>query len=310
MLIKFFLLVTFLSTFMIIFVYSYFIRKHIVKPIYKIISAMRNIGAGNTEYKIAVDRIDEFGELQNQFNKMMISLNTLNMELENIREKNFQFEKLQILSNLSSGISHEINNPVNNISLLLEVLEKYSNHNDKILDLKNKIDCEISKISGITAKFSEFSRIPFQDKEEVQIEQFMNEISQMLAFSFRTKKFEFNFINNSKNEKIKIFKEPVKFILINLIKNAIESISDFDGKISVILSFFNKKYVFEVIDNGSGINETDKEKLFVPFYTSKKNGSGLGLSISKKMVDLCNGTISAENNNLAAGAKFIVELPL
>ncbi|HPN30712.1 MAG TPA: HAMP domain-containing sensor histidine kinase [bacterium] len=310
MLIKFFLVLSFVSTFLIIFVYSYFIRRHIIKPIYKIISAMRNIGAGNTEFQIPIDRTDELGELQSQFGNMMNNLNNLNNELESIREKNYQLEKFQILSNLSSGISHEINNPVNNISLMLEVLGKYQGGNEKISEIKNKIDAELSKISDITKKFSEFSRISFQDKEEISVETIINEIVQMLEFSFRTKKFDFECINNIKSEKIKIFKEPIKFIMINLIKNAIESIKDVSGKIVVIFSQSSKTYSFEVIDNGAGIDESEIKKIFAPFYTSKNNGSGLGLAISKKMADICNGVISVENNKTSGGAKFTVEFPI
>ncbi len=215
LLLKLLLIVTLAQSVIIFFIYSYFIRRIIILPIKKIIMYMRQIGDGGEFTDFSVGGAAEFSLLIKQFKNMLDKLNETNIELENAREKNFQLEKYHILSNLSSGISHEINNPVNNISLYLETLNLSNTTNTQTSHIISKIENELSKITNITTRFNDFSKMSFDSPKEINIQNFVENIKEFLDYYF--KKFNFEFcleINLNNNNKI------------NLIKNAIEAIDE------------------------------------------------------------------------------------
>ena len=186
--VKFFFTVTALQSIIVFFIYLFFIRKILIHPVNRIIRLIKHVGDGGDFNDFKTAEQGEFAELTEQFKKMVSGLKKTNAELEQAREKNFQLEKLQILSNLSSGIAHEINNPLNNISQYLEILEKKSAFNNESKTIIAKIDGELSRISGITNRFSEFSKISFETKTEIVIEIFIEEITNFLEYYFKKKK--------------------------------------------------------------------------------------------------------------------------
>jgi len=265
---------------------------------------LKKIDIFNLNNQIEINNKDEFSDLVFHFNSLMRQLNKSSEELNLVKEKNFRLEKYQLLSNLSSGISHEINNPLNNISLFLEVLEIKNSDKDSKEVIK-KINSEITKIKNIVSKFSEFSKISIE-KSSVDLENLIDEIKGILYFEIFKKKVNIEFNNKIGLKKIKVNKEPLKFILINLLKNSIQAVEKNIGQITINYFKRNDKNIFEVIDNGKGIVETEKN-IFEPFHTTKVEGTGLGLYITKRLVELCNGEIKSENIN-NKGAKFIVIL--
>ena len=106
-------------------------------------------------------------------------------------------------------------------------------------------------------------------------------------------------------------RDPVKYVLINLLKNAVESLDSEDGVITLRISKKNCSLFFELLDTGAGIPEEIKNDIFKPFVSGKTNGSGLGLAISLKLAGLCGGKLNVLPNeeNKGKGSKFIFELP-
>ena len=311
--VKFFLTVTALQSIIVFFLYLFFVRKIIIHPINRIIRLMKHVGAGGDFNDFEISESSEFFELTEQFKKMISDLKKTNTELEETREKNFQLEKLQILTNLSSGIAHEINNPLNNITQYLEVMEKKIKSDEDAKKIIVKIDGELSRISSITKKFGEFSKLSFNAKTEINLDIFVDEIKDFLEYYFKKIKFNFIYQNNTGGAHVKIMKDPVKYIIINILKNAIESLDCDNGTITLRIFRKSEILVFEVLDTGSGISEEMKNDIFKPFVTGKENGSGLGLAISRKLAELCGGCIKAMQNDEAInkdvkGSKFIFEV--
>ncbi|NJK84987.1 MAG: ATP-binding protein [Bacteroidales bacterium] len=104
-------------------------------------------------------------------------------------------------------------------------------------------------------------------------------------------------------------KEQISRVFINLLTNAIQSIpEERQGKVSVLLDLTPKTVIIKVIDNGKGIPDELLEKLFVPNFTTKTSGMGLGLAITKNIVENSGGTIRFETK-YGVGTTFIVEFP-
>jgi len=304
----FFAIISILQTIIIILFYTYFIRRIMILPLKKIINYISNVSSNDMSYRMIVDRTDEFGELQIHFNGMIEKLKKTMLQIEQMRDRNFKLEKLQILSNLSSGIAHEINNPINNISLDIEVLKKMANFPEKIKEYCDKIDSELLKISSITKKFSEFSKLSVNNIVQTRLKNIFDEIFEMLGYYRLTKNYEVEFIDKTNNREYKIYKEPLKFILINLIKNAIEALPEKYGKLKIEISEDAAHLIIKIMDNGCGIDKNAADKIFEPFFTTKENGSGLGLAISKKLAELCRAIIECERNTENTGMTFILKI--
>jgi signal transduction histidine kinase len=118
-----------------------------------------------------------------------------------------------------------------------------------------------------------------------------------------------NIENHAKNTLVKADKDQMLRVFNNLVKNAIQAIpEDRSGKIEMILKNLNDKIIIEIRDNGKGISEDDKEKIFIPNFTTKNSGMGLGLAMVKKMIEGIDGKIWFESTE-NIGTTFYVELP-
>lgn len=207
---------------------------------------------------------------------------------------------------IAAGIAHEVRNPLSAISGFTELL----NRNTLDLSLKaitDNITSEIKTLNKIVTDFLDFAHPVSLNKQEVNLNQLLEECIEISSIE-KDKN-----INIKKNFDLK-FKnmigdyEKLKQCFLNLIINAKESMKD--EKILTI----NTKYGFdnvrvEIIDTGIGISEEILQNIFLPFFTTKEKGTGIGLSIVKKIVEAHNGKVDVESS-LNKGSKFRVVLPL
>jgi len=287
----------FFETIILILVYSFFLKSAVLAPINKMIYTMRyaKLGMNNIiKSKINTNTAQEFILLESEFEQMLHKLNQANLELQDLREQNYQLDKMHILAGLSAGLAHEINNPLNNLSLNLEVLKKLAEA--KISpDLRCNQDIfinncfkEITRLKNIIENFASFSRISITEKQKININSFITEITEYLNYYFLKRNINFEFINKTKIIELNIHKEPLKFVIINLLRNAIEATPEKNGIIKILfIKLIDNKFAFVVVDNGAGISADNIKNIFKPFYTSKSNGTGIGLAISKRLTEIC-----------------------
>ncbi|HNR09505.1 MAG TPA: HAMP domain-containing sensor histidine kinase, partial [Saprospiraceae bacterium] len=166
---------------------------------------------------------------------------------------------------------------------------------------------QIENLSKIASEFSNFAKLPAPENEKLV----MNEVVTSTHDLFR-KREDMDIHLRVPIDEIYIFadKNHVIRVLTNLIKNAIQAIPvGRRGKIEIVLYKQDEKAIVQVTDNGCGIPESMKDKVFYPNFTTKNSGTGLGLAIVRDIVDCCNGAIyftTAENK----GTSFFVEFPL
>ena len=118
-----------------------------------------------------------------------------------------------------------------------------------------------------------------------------------MKIDIRKTKTDFSFSVRPKNLKINVDEEQIQQVLINLIKNAIEAVEAMPkGIVQITAGIDKKQKVFiEVVDNGKGIIPEALDQIFIPFYTTKKTGSGIGLALSRQIMQLHNGTLTADS---------------
>ena len=273
-----------------------------------------------------------------ELNKAHEELNQAHNKLKQTQQQLIQSEKMASLGQLTAGIAHEIQNPlnfVNNFSKMsVELLDELQKEkNDEVLnDLKinlTKINHHGNRISEIVKGMLLHSRNAPTEKQLADLNALVDESLHLAFHGRRSSESDFNCLLEKNYDStlppIHIIQQDVRRVVINIINNAFYAVqkkyemmradnhkTEFIPKVSVFTTRQNGSAVIKVRDNGLGIPDEIKEKIFNPFFTSKPTGegTGLGLSVSYDIVTKAhNGVIRFETEK-NAGSTFFVELPI
>lgn len=308
--------------FLIIVVTTLIYTNRISKSLSKISKVSISVGKGNFNEKIELSRNDELGLLINSFNQMVDNLkesyeqiNFTNKELENkinelVKTKTelTKKEKLALIGETISKISHEIQNKISGVSVWVQNLEMQSALDENALMYLAEIKRSLNSFIEMLLNFKKFYRKPYLEKTNFCMQKTISKIIEDYKKVFDAKKIEIK-TNISENE-IEMFadKTLIEEVIVNLLVNAIYfSPENSIIKITVTIALNNLKFCIE--DEGEGISDDDLDNIFNPFFTTKSSGSGLGLAISKNIIEAHNGTIEAENI-IPKGTRLKIILPI
>ncbi len=282
------------------------------RSINNLIYASSSIGDGNLNAKVPEVKTDKDLELLNKNFNLMID------KLKNQQEKLIINERHEAWESLARKLAHEIKNPLTPIQLTIDRLKnKYSNllesKESKNFDENLKIiNNQIKQIGNLVNEFSDFARMPkptlrFNNLIKIIQEniKLLNQLDTSIKINFSCDTDLINF---------KCDKEQLSRVFLNLIKNSIESVKQksekyphYDKKIDIEINENDIYIMCVIIDNGVGFKNISSniKNILNPYFTTKKNGSGLGLSIVNKIVNDHNGTIKFVT--IDDGAKIIIE---
>jgi two-component system nitrogen regulation sensor histidine kinase NtrY len=219
-------------------------------------------------------------------------------------------------SDIARRIAHEIKNPLTPIRLASERLINLLNSN-KNLDKKNfkqslnMINRQVDDIHHLVNEFSSFARMPSPKLKIINITKVINEYITPLVTSFDN--ITITVDNIIPSALIMGDDKQIRQAISNLIKNSYENLSMNkikDGKVSIFYKINKDSVSISIHDNGTGINSSDVSKIIDPYFTTKKNNSGLGLSITKKIIDDHNGSILIKNLKSDDGIDILLKFPL
>ena len=233
------------------------------------------------------------------------------VSLQNIQSE-LQQKEVEAWQNLTRVLRHEIMNSITPISSLTSTLneilvEDLVRRNNKIEILEETIDDLEEGLNTIKSRstglirfveaYRDYTTIPAPKLKEILLHELLEHIANLHRAEIR--KGNVKLTIDVKPEDLVIFadEELIHLVLINLVKNSIEATGKVGNpRISLKGSLdFEQKAIIEITDNGEGIIQEAMERIFVPFYTTKKTGSGIGLALSRQIMQLHNGTISAES---------------
>lgn len=220
-----------------------------------------------------------------------------------------QNEKLIAMGEFASSVAHEIRNPLNSIMMISQRLEREFNpviKNELFVSLSKVLKDESSRVNKIIEDFIKFARPPKLLPVLTRVSDFFELIKPIAEMMVKDKRIQFKF-KIEQDGIINIDVEQMRQVFINLIQNAIDAI-DSEGEILITYAFKNNRNIFEVIDTGRGISPEHIGKIFNLYFTTKKEGNGLGLSIVQRIVLQHNGTIFA-TSELGKGTTFKITLP-
>jgi len=296
-----YLIIALLSVFL-----SFIIGKQLSAPLKLIENKLKKMRFGQRNEKIDYNQNDEIGQLVKQYNKTI-------EELEKSANLLAQTERESAWRTMARQIAHEINNPLTPMKLTLQQLQRTKNMNDEHFDdyfiksTKTLVE-QIDNLSRIAGTFSNFARMP-----EAQFERF--DIASKLYLTtelFGANNEDFSIQYNGLTEKVFVIADPEQMTQVfnNLLKNSIQAIpAGRKGEIVVTLTVENKQLIISICDNGKGIPVELHDKIFIPNFTTKSTGMGLGLSITKNIVEMAGGSITFESTE-NIGTTFRVRLKL
>ncbi|MDF1614564.1 sensor histidine kinase [Desulfurivibrio dismutans] len=227
-----------------------------------------------------------------------------------------ELEKAQRMAawrEVARSIAHEVKNPLTPIQLSAQrlrkkYLERLAGDNE-VFDLCTRtIISQVEELQRLVSEFSNFARMPAIEKSPNDLVAMVDEV--LVLYREGHKEISFS---REGEEALPLLFDPkqIKRVLINLLDNAVAEVPAGEGEIKVVLARDGERgvAVLEVQDNGSGVKDEDKLRLFEPYFSTKKAGTGLGLAIASTVVSDHGGAIRVRDNQ-PHGACFVVELPL
>ncbi|MBI4686713.1 MAG: hypothetical protein HY756_02890 [Nitrospirae bacterium] len=287
--------------------------KVLAKPVIQLTGKMDSIktyGDFNPQTFELNDRRDEIGELQKSCLWMLHRLKEADKEHKKTLEVLAQTEKMVSIGRLASGVAHEINNPLGAITLCFKNLIESDIRDFKKEELIIAIDDGLQKIKGITGQLLDFSRITVTEKKPVDVNDLINHLLVLLNYSASRKNIKIVSDLSGDIPKILMDENKMTQVFLNIMLNALQAM-DRGGVLTIKTKRDNGFCEVFVNDTGTGISPDVLPNVFDPFFTTKGigEGTGLGLSVSKGIVDQHGGTIEI-SSEVDAGTTFKVKLPI
>lgn len=296
------LLFVYVLMFAVAILLAYFISSYITRTINELTHKMKITGLNKPNEKIV---------LKNASSEMNTLVNAYNAMIDKLEESAIKLakgEREQAWREMAKQVAHEIKNPLTPMRLTVQSFQqKFNPENpkthDKINEFSKTLIQQIDIMSSIASAFSDFAKMPSQNREKLNAVEVIKTALDIFSE-------EYIFYYPEKQEIIaELDKIQLVRIITNLIKNAIQALEEIPNKMIEIFVFDREINVeIMVVDNGKGISEEDKERVFEPKFTTKTSGMGLGLPMVKNIIEAYNGSISFSSNT-NKGTIFKILLP-
>ncbi len=228
-------------------------------------------------------------------------------------KNDFDSGELNYLNTLAAGLVHEIKNPLNAISINLQLLDEDLQERDSERDTKMSsrvrlLQKEVSRLDSILSDFLRFAKKPVLHLEECDINGIIESVLNFIAPEAMQSSIRILKSFDTKLPKCYLDSSVIKQALLNVILNAQQAMPD--GGELIVRTYKNGENVFiDITDTGVGIEESKMDKIFQVYYSTKKTGTGLGLPTAKRIIEENNGTISIRSED-GKGSSFLIKLPV
>jgi nitrogen fixation/metabolism regulation signal transduction histidine kinase len=282
-----------------------FITNRITHSFTLIGQKMRDINLQKINQEIQWNRKDEIGELVNEYNKMV-------HKLDQSAEALAKSEREGAWRQMAKQVAHEIKNPLTPMKLSIQYLQKaIDNNSPQVKEMTSSVARtlieQIEHLSKIASDFSQFANIGNQRNEVFDLHEVLNSLASLYD---PMENLEFTW--NPVAEKVMLYADKTQLnrLFTNLMQNAIEAPENQASRTIEVSEHLNGEYVVVSIkDNGGGIPVHTRDKIFMPNFTTKTSGTGLGLAMSKSIAEQSHGDIWFETVD-GEGTTFFVKLPL
>lgn len=284
------------------------LARYYTRPIEQIAAAAEQVAAGEFAQTLPVERRDEIGRLARSFDDMIGRLR----EDHQLRERLRTAEHLASAGQFARQIAHEIKNPLNFISLSIDHLGDHYRPADKVEsepfdELVRNLKGEVARIGRFAESFLEYGR-PFELKiSPCNTEQMLGEVLELVAAQARSVGVHIV----CKTERLPVLQADSAFLrtcLYNIIRNAFEAMPE-GGRLTIRNSLDKGQLTLAFTDTGIGVEQENLDKLFTPLFSTKPGGLGLGLALTRRVVEEHGGKVQFDSEP-GRGSTVTLSLPL
>ncbi len=288
---------------------TYIIAKRYTKPIDQLNEAAIKVAQGDFSYRLDINRKDEIGKIAESFNFMIQKLEENKILQQRLREA----EYLATIGQLSRTIAHEIRNPLNFINLsidhLIEKLRKQNPESSDYTKLLENMKTEIYRINNLVTEYLEYTKPLNLNRRTSSVVEIIDEVLSLVEAKAQQegvniyKDYKFDFTLN-------LDIDLIKSCLLNIITNALQAMRDSEIKnLFVKIDLVSDELLISIADTGAGVPKEFLDKIFEPFFSTKRSGLGLGLPLAKRVIEEHGGRIEfiSEQNK---GSEVRIFLPI
>lgn len=290
-----------IPSFFVSILIAYFFSEYITRGISRLSEGMVEVSKGNLNFSISEKgALDEIKDLIREFNKMTL-------KLLDAQYRTSKLEKMELWKDIARKVAHEIKNPLTPIKLSIQRIllnPDVENFKERVISSLMIVNEEIDRIDNLITQLSNFAKIPTPSMRVFNFSTIVEVVKEL--FSSQGIEIEYNQL--AEDDVIYADPDQIKQCLINLVKNGVEASEGISNKITITFKKDENKTTISVKDYGVGIPEDLKDKILKPYTTTKKSGSGLGLSIVETIVVNHGGKLYFESE-VGKGSEFFIELP-
>lgn len=264
---------------------------------------VRMVEARNSELLRERDRL--LGEIENWNRELEERVQQRKLELQRMQDEIIQAEKMSTVGYLSSGMAHEIRNPLNSIALLVQLLKDRPEEPERV-EFLDKIEQEIARIDSILKKLMDSVKRPRYHLSEVSIERVLDSVIDVSRSRLEMNGIRLEREYRSIPSPVSADQTEIEQVFTNIMVNSIEELQD-GGIITVLLDQDDGEIVVRISDTGRGIPREHLTRIFDPFFTTKISGTGLGLYVVMRIIRAYNGRIDVRSE-IGKGTTFSVFL--
>jgi signal transduction histidine kinase len=290
----------------LIIVLAYLIQR----PMVELQEKIGQLGEGNLTVSVSfAKRNDEIGDLGRNFNRMVEQLRQNREEIERLhRTQMSRAEHLSTLGELATGLAHEIRNPLAGIAGVIEIIGRDLPPTSPARSVVKEVRQEITQINRIVSDLLETARPRPPQSRPGNLNTTVEHAVMLARQQALSKPIAIELKKDPTLPEVEHDSDQIHQVLLNLLLNSIQAIEG-KGSISVQLERKGDAALVIVSDTGRGIPPENLPNIFRPFFTTKGNGTGLGLSLARRIVEEHHGRIEV-TSSVGKGTKFVVSLPL
>jgi signal transduction histidine kinase len=280
------------------------------RPMVELQQKIAQLGSGDLNVSVSfAHRNDEIGDLGRNFNHMVEQLRENRNEIERLhRTQMSRAEHMATLGEMATGLAHEIRNPLAGIAGVIEIIGRDLPPTSPARSVVKDVRQEITRINRIVTDLLQTARPHPPKVRKSDLNTTVEHAVMLGRQQALSKSIEITLRKDSSLPEVEHDSDQIHQVLLNLLLNSLQAI-DANGKIAVTVELQGKNAVIEVADNGRGIAPDHLPNIFRPFYTTKGDGTGLGLSLARRIVEDHQGRIEV-TSTVGQGTTFAVVLPL
>ncbi len=281
----------------------------IQRPLVELQEKIARLREGDLNVSVSfADRNDEIGELGRNFNEMVKQLRQSREEIQRLyRTQMSRAEHLATLGELAAGLAHEIRNPLAGIAGVMEIMGKELPESSSGREVWKEAQEEVLRIKRILSDLLDYARPKAPDYRGADLNRTAEHAVLLARQQALSKPIEFEFVPNEALPPVEHDAAQIQQVLLNLLLNAIQAISG-SGRVRVELEPQGEFARVKVSDTGRGIAPEHLPHVFRPFFTTKGHGTGLGLSLARRIVEVHGGHIEVSSTP-GQGTRFTISLP-